>query len=130
MHVRHLAAAVLALEGVGVVALLVWQAAALVEGDTDSLSSALALLVLTALGVVAMIAFAVATARGRSWGRSGGIVAQALILAVAIGALTGEGANPGVAAALAAPGIVGGILLFLSVRAAAPSRDGDASDPS
>lgn len=125
MIARPLAAAVLALEAAGIAILLVWQGVALAGGDTDSVVSSLALMVLTLLGVVAVAGFAFATWRGQSWGRSGGIVVQALILAVAIGALTGEGANPVFAAALALPAIVGAILLILAVRAAAPPRRDD-----
>jgi hypothetical protein len=122
MSVRPLAAFVLILEAAGVAALLVWQASALFSGDTASVPSALALMVLTLIGVVAVAGFAVATARGRSWGRSGGIVVQLLIIAVAIGALTGVGAAPLVALAIAAPGVVGFVLLLLAAREAAPPR--------
>jgi hypothetical protein len=125
MPARILAALVLALEAAGVAVLLALQIGALFAGDTASLASALALLVLTLVGVVAIAGFAVATARGRSLGRSGGIVVQVLILAVALGALTGAGADPAIAAAIAAPGIIGGVLLVLAVREAAPRDDGD-----
>lgn len=126
MPVRVLAAGVLVLEAVVVAALLVWQVVAIATGDIVSLSSALALAVLTLVGVFAVAAFAVATSRGRSWGRSGGIVVQALILAVALGELTGEQANPVIAAGIALPALVGGVLLFLAVRdAGGRARGGD-----
>ena len=48
---------------------------------------------LTAVGAAAVLAFAVAIWRGQSWGRSGGIVTQLLILAVALGAVTGAYAD-------------------------------------
>jgi hypothetical protein len=108
-----------------VVVLVAWQIGALIAGDTDSVPSALALIVVTALGAAALLAFSVATVRGLSWGRSGGIVAQVLILAVAIGALTGIGADPVVAAAIAAPGVVGFVLLLWAVAQAAPPRQVD-----
>ena len=41
-----LAALLVALEGLGLVALVAWQIAALAAGDTDSIESALALIVL------------------------------------------------------------------------------------
>lgn len=118
MRVRILATIVLALEATALLALLVWQVYELFSAETVSTSSALALIVMTALASVALGGFSVATARNRSWGRSGGIVAQVLILAVALGAVTGAGVAPLVAAALAAPGIVGGVLLVLAVREA------------
>jgi multisubunit Na+/H+ antiporter MnhF subunit len=128
MSLRHAAAVVLALESVGVVVLLVWQVRAILTGDTVSLSSALALAVLTLVGAVAIAGFAAATARGRSWGRSGGIVVQALILAVALGELTGADANAALAALIALPGVVGGVLLVLAVRDAGRARRGAAGE--
>lgn len=125
MPVRIVAAAVLALESVGVAVLLVLQFAGLFAGDVASVPSALALIVLTLVGLVAVAGFALATARGLSWGRSGGIVVQVMILAVALGALTGAGASPAIAAAIASPGAVGLIALLLAARAAAPRRDHD-----
>jgi hypothetical protein len=122
MSVRIAAASILALEALGIAVLLLWEIGAIVSGDVGSLSSALALAVLIALGVAAVASFAVATARNRSWGRSGGIVVQALILAVAGGALFGVGADPALAAVLAVPAVVAAVLLFLAARAAAPAR--------
>lgn len=128
MPARVLAAGMLVLEAVVIAALLVWQVIAIVTGDIVSLSSALALAVLTLVGVLAVAAFALATARGRSWGRSGGVVVQVLIVAVALGELTGEQANPVIAASIALPGVVGGVLLFLAVReAGGRTRRGDDS---
>ncbi|MFF0911274.1 histidine kinase [Microbacterium enclense] len=126
MPVRLLAAAVLAVEAIGILALAAWQVVALAGGDSDSVTSSIALIVLTVIGAVAVGAFAVATARGVSAGRSGGIVTQLLILSVALGAVTGEWAEPGLAALIAVPAVVGLILLILAVRQAAPRtrRDG------
>lgn len=125
MPVRLLAALVLGLEAIGVLALAGWQVVALVGGDTDSVVSSVALIVLTVIGAAIIGAFAVATARDVSAGRSGGIVTQLLILSVAIGAVTGEWAAPAIALLIAAPAIVGLILLVLAVRASAPRRRGD-----
>ena len=107
-------------------ALAGWQVVALIGGDTDSLVSSIALIVLTVIGAAAIGAFAVATARDVSAGRSGGIVTQLLILSVALGAVTGEWAAPQTALLIAAPAVVGLILLVLAVRAAAPRRRDDA----
>ncbi len=125
MPVRLLAALVLGLEAIGVLALAGWQVVALVGGDTDSVLSSIALIVLTVIGAAAIGGFAVATARDVSAGRSGGIVTQLLILSVAIGAVTGEWAAPTTALLIAAPAVVGLVLLALAVRAAAPRRRDD-----
>lgn len=127
MPVRLTAAALLALEAVGILALAGWQIVALLGGDTDSIVSSLALIVLTVIGAAIVGAFAVATARDVSAGRSGGIVTQLLILSVAIGAITGEWAAPGIALLIAVPGVVGLVLLVLAVRATAPRRRDDES---
>lgn len=113
----RIAAVLLALEALAIVALVIWQIAALAGGDTDSIESAIALLVLTGVGAVAVTAFAVATWRGRSWGRSGGIVTQLLILAVALGAVTGAYADAGTGLLLAVPAVLTLVLLVLAVRA-------------
>ncbi len=73
---------------------------------------------LTLVGAVAVLAFAVAIWRGRSWGRSGGIVTQVLILAVALGAATGAYAHPSTALILAVPAVAALVLLVLAARAA------------
>jgi hypothetical protein len=110
-------AVLLALEGLGIGALVVWQVRALVLGDTDSLESALALVVLTGIGALAVLAFAVATWRRQSWGRSGGIVTQLLILAVALGAVTGAYANPQTGLILAVPAAATLVMLVIDARA-------------
>lgn len=114
----RIAAILLAIEGLAIVGLVVWQVGALVAGDTGSVESALALIVLTVVGAAAVLSFAVATWRGLSWGRSGGIVTQLLILAVALGAVTGSYADPATALALAAPAVATLVLLVVDVRAA------------
>lgn len=124
--VARVAAALVGLEGLAVLALVVWQIAAMIGGDTDSLASAIALAVLTLVGAAAVLAFAAAIWRGLSWGRSGAIVTQVLILAVALGAATGAYAEPAVAGALAAPALVILVLLVIAVRdAGRAARDRD-----
>jgi hypothetical protein len=125
--VARVAAILLALEGLAIVALVVWQIWALAAGDTESVESALALVVLTAIGAVAVVAFAVAAWRDQSWGRSGGIVTQLLILAVAVGAMTGAYAHPLTGVALAVPALVTLVLLVLAVRGAGRDRPDAAS---
>lgn len=115
------------LEGLGLIALTVWQVVAIVSGDTASIDSAVALVVLSAVGAAAVGAFAVAIWRGRSWGRSGSIVTQLLILAVALGAATGAYAEPAVALVIAAPAVVTLVLLVLAVREAGRGAKDEAS---
>ena len=114
--VDRIAAVLVGLEGLVVAGLAAWQVVALVSGDTLFLASAIALIVLTIVGAAAVLAFAVAIARDRSWGRSGGIVTQLLILAVALGAATGAYAHPLTAAAIAVPALVTFVLLLVAVR--------------
>ncbi|MGP3535406.1 histidine kinase [Microbacterium sp. RD1] len=122
MRMRTAAALVLGLEALGVIVLLVGQIGAIVTGDVASLSSAVALAVLTLVGAAAVAGFAWGTAREQSWGRSGGIVVQALILAVAIGALTGDPPNLAAAGLIALPALIGGTLLLLAARDAGRRR--------
>ncbi|WP_295790569.1 histidine kinase [uncultured Microbacterium sp.] len=122
MPIRLAASALLGLEALGILALAGWQTVALIGGDTDSVVSSIALIVLTVIGAAIVGAFAVATARDVSAGRSGGIVTQLLILSVAIGAVTGEWASPGIAILIAVPAVIGLVLLVLAVRAGAPRR--------
>lgn len=120
------------LEGLGLVVLVVWQIMAIAAGDTESIDSAIALIALTLVGAAAVIAFAIAIWRGQSWGRSGGIVTQLLILAVALGAATGAFAEPVLALAIAAPAVVVFVLLVLAARhagrTARQAADGAAGD--
>jgi hypothetical protein len=112
----RIAAVLVGLEGLGLTALTVREIVAIAAGDTGSIESAIALAVLTLVGAAAVLAFAVAIWRGQSWGRSGGIVTQLLILAVAFGAATGSFADPSIAWALAIPALIVLVLLVLAVR--------------
>ncbi|KHK98887.1 histidine kinase [Microbacterium mangrovi] len=115
-------AVILALECLGVLILAGVQVVDLLIGDVVDPVSGIALIVLTVLGAAAVGAFAAATWRGASWGRSGGIVVQLLVLAVALGALTGAYAQPLIGLVLAVPAIVGLVVLVLAVRQAGASR--------
>ncbi|KQZ82123.1 histidine kinase [Microbacterium sp. Root166] len=123
----RIAAVLVALEAAGLVALVVWQVVALLSADTASIDTAIALLVLTAAGAAAVAAFSVAIWRGRSWGRSGAIVTQVLILAIALGAATGSYAEPATALVLGAPALGVLVLLVLAVREAGTAEREDAS---
>lgn len=119
-------ATLVGLEGVGLVFLAGWQVVAMMGGDTEALPTAIALVVLTVIGAVALLAFAGAILRGQSWGRSGGVVTQLLILAIAGGAVTGASAHPLLGAAIAAPAVVTLVLLIVASRNAA-RRETDAA---
>ena len=120
---ERLAAGLLALEALAVLAIAGWEVVALVGGDTDDARSAIALIVLTVVAAVVVGAFAVGVLRGHSWARSGGIVTQVLILAVALGALTGPAPSPLLALALAVPAVAVFVVIALAARAAAARRD-------
>jgi hypothetical protein len=120
--VERAAAALLAVQALGVAVLVGWQLISLAQGDTVSLSSALALILLTAGGAVLLAAFAAAVWRGVSWGRSGGIVVQLLVLAVAAGAATGTYGHPSTGLMLATPALITLVTLVLATRAAAARR--------
>ncbi|MDQ1204197.1 histidine kinase [Microbacterium sp. SORGH_AS_0862] len=107
------------LEGVSLAGLAVWQLIALAQGDTASTATAIALIVLTLLGAALVVAFGVAAARGRSIGRSGGIVVQLLVLAVAIGAVTGTYGHPLNGLQLGVPALIVLVLLISAARRAA-----------
>jgi hypothetical protein len=117
------AAILLWLEAVAIAVLVAPQIAAITAGEVDSATSAVALAVLTAVGAVAVGAFGFAAARGQSWGRSGGIVTQLLILAVALGAVTGAYAHPLIGLALAVPAVAVFVLLVLAARRAGVERN-------
>lgn len=125
--VAGLAAGILVLEAIGIAVLVFWQVQAITSGDVAELPSALALLVCTIIAAIAVGAFAVAVWRGSSWGRSGGIVTQLLVLAVAGGALTGIYAEPIVALGLAVPALLALIALIATARRAS-ARDRAAYD--
>jgi hypothetical protein len=126
-----IAGSVVIIEGIGLGVLTLVQVGAIVGGDTAALETAIALLVLTAIGAAIVVVFGVGTLRGRSWGRSGGIVTQLLVLAVALGAVTGAYAHPLLGLQLAIPAIITLMLLFGAVRRAGRSGDsgGRPGDP-
>ena len=124
----RVAAALLALEAVALLALAGWQIVAMLGNDTASVATAIALVVLTLIGAVAVGAFAFAVLRDRSWGRSGGIVIQLLVLAVALGAVTGPAPSISFAVVIAVPAIAGLVVLFAAARRAGARRRTDAPE--
>ena len=121
------AAILVGLEGIAVAALAGLMMPSLIAGDTTDLGTAWALILMTVIAAVALFAFAIAILRDHGWGRSGAIVAQLLILAVALGAATGAYAHPLVALALAVPAVITLILVIAAARAAG-RRDAQPAD--
>ncbi|MDX2377071.1 histidine kinase [Microbacterium sp. LRZ72] len=117
------AAALVALEGIGLAAVSLWMTAAFLGGDIADPASGTALALMGGLATVATLAFAVAIVRERTWGRSGAFVLQLLILAVAGGAVTGAYALPMTALALAVPAVVTAVLIVIAARRSAAAGD-------
>ena len=123
---RVLAGVLVGAEGLVVVGAAVWLAVSLFTAPAASLVSAVALLVLVAIGAVGVCAMAIGILRGQRWARSGGIVVQILLLAVAVGAATGQFAHPSVGLALGVPALV--TLVLIIAAAWGTDRDARAED--
>ena len=112
------AAAVLGLEAAALLVVTLMEVFGLSSGAATSLPSALGLIGLSAIGALGLAALAVAVLRGRSFGRSGGMVVQILAIAVALSAI---GVRPFPAVfvlSLLIPGVVGAVLLLVLTRRA------------
>ncbi|MGO1768693.1 MAG: histidine kinase [Microbacterium sp.] len=112
----------LALEAIALLGIAAWEIVALVGTGAGSVASAVALIVMTLISAAGVAAFAWGVRTGRSWGRSGGVVAQLLLIAVAVGAITGEYAHPLIALAIGLPAAVTLVLLVLASRGAPDPR--------
>ena len=102
----------------------------LVEVLTDrpaSLGTALALVVVLGLAVVALGAVLVGVWVGRAWVRAAAVVIQVLVAAIGVGALQGAFAQPAWGWPLIIVGIVGFVLLISKSAAAWLSRRDEAS---
>lgn len=121
------ATAIVALEGAAVLIIAVMQILAMLSGDTAEISSAVALLVLTVIMGVGILAFAAGILRGATWGRSGGIVTQVLVFAVGLGAATGSYAHPMLGFALILPALAGFAAILLAARDSAKQETGGTS---
>ncbi|MTE22784.1 histidine kinase [Microbacterium sp. ZXX196] len=121
----YVAVGLLALEALALAVVTGWQVVWAASTPVAAMPTAIALIVLSALGAFAIASFATGVWRGRSWGRSGGIVVQVLIFAIAVGSVTGAYAHWGIAALFAAPAIVGFVALLGSAREAHPSTPSD-----
>ncbi|MDR6866374.1 hypothetical protein J2Y69_000966 [Microbacterium resistens] len=124
------AATLLALEGLALIVVALVEVFGLSAGDASSLPSALALIALTVIGGVGLVCLGVAVLRGRSWGRSGGMVLQIIAVATAASALGVRPFPTMFVLGLAVPGLIGAILLFLVSQREGPRahRGGDLGD--
>lgn len=134
--VTRAAAVVLAAEAVGLLVLTAWQVLVLLGGDTTSVASSIALIVLTLVGALAVGAFAVAVMRDSGWARSGGTVVQLMTLAIAVSIVDSGSAHVLLGLGMGAVGAVGLVLLIIVIRrvvlrdrGAHRDDDGDAGSP-
>ena len=83
---RVVAGILVGAEGLVLIGASVWLLLSLFASPALSLVSAVALLVLVVICTIGVCAMAVGIFRGQRWARSGGIVVQVLVLAIAGGA--------------------------------------------
>lgn len=105
-------AALFALEGLAIGAVLVALLVALATVQPASVSSALVLVLLAALGVVWAALLVVGILRGRQAARSAGVVWQVLQLAVGASSLTGVGGQPWIGVPLIVVALAALVLLL------------------
>ncbi|MGW9632174.1 hypothetical protein ACWGST_15870 [Agromyces sp. NPDC055520] len=107
------------LEAAAMVALVIWLVIDLLSLAPSSYTTAIALLVLVAIGAIWVVTVAFGSLRRAPWSRAAAIVWQILQLSVAVGAFQGLFARPDVGWALLVPAItVIGLLLWTPVRLA------------
>jgi len=112
-------AALLFLEAAALVAVVVWLVVDLLALEPSSYATAIALLVLVAIGAIWVVTVAFGSLRQASWSRAAAIVWQILQLSIAVGAFQGLFARPDVGWVLLVPAItVIGLLLWAPVRLA------------
>lgn len=106
-------------EAAAMTALVVWLLVDLFALEPSSYATAIALLVLVAIGALWVIAVAFASLRRAPWSRAAAIVWQILQVSIAVGAFQGLFARPDLGWALLVPAItVIGLLLWTPVRLA------------
>lgn len=115
-------AAVIGLEGVALVALTGWLVVDVFTSPSDSIASAIALVLATAMGAAWLVVMSIHTLRGRSWIRGAAVTAQVMIIAVAVGAFQDMFARPDIGWMLLVPALVVLVLLFTPRVVAATRR--------
>ncbi|MEF3404419.1 hypothetical protein [Agromyces sp. CCNWLW203] len=107
------------LEAAAMLALVIWLVIDLFALEPSSYATAIALLVLVAIGAIWVVTVAFGSLRQASWSRAAAIVWQILQLSIAVGAFQGLFARPDVGWVLLVPAItVIGLLLWAPVRLA------------
>jgi hypothetical protein len=107
------------LEAAAMVALVIWLVIDLFSLEPSSYATAIALLVLVAIGAIWVVTVAFGSLRRAPWSRAAAIVWQILQVSIAVGAFQGLFARPDVGWALLVPAItVVGLLLWTPVRLA------------
>ena len=119
------AAAVLGLEALALLVFAILELVGLGAGDAASLPTAVALIVLTLIGAVALAAFALGTRAGRSWARSGGVVFQVLAVALALAALTLQPVSWTFVLGVGLPALLGFVLMISSARREGERREAE-----
>lgn len=110
------AAAVLAVEGAALTIFAVIELFGLGAGQAVVLPTAIALIVLTLIGAVALFAFAFGTRRGHTWARSGGVVLQVLAVALALASFGVQPVPWMFILGVGLPGLAGFVLLIAASR--------------
>ncbi|WP_228479949.1 hypothetical protein [Microbacterium abyssi] len=110
------AAVVLAIEGAALTIFAVIELFGLGAGEAVVLPTAVALIVLTLIGAVALFAFAFGTRRGRTWARSGAVVLQVLAIALALASFSVQPVPWIFILGVGLPGLVGFVLLIAASR--------------
>ena len=101
------------------VALVIWLVIDLFSLEPSSYATAIALLVLVAIGAIWVVTVAVGSLRQASWSRAAAIVWQILQVSIAVGAFQGLFARADVGWVLLVPAVtIVGLLLWTPVRLA------------
>ena len=109
----------LLLEAAAMIALVIWLVIDLFSLEPSSYATAIALLVLVAIGAIWVVTVAVGSLRQASWSRAAAIVWQILQVSIAVGAFQGLFARPDVGWVLLVPAVtIVGVLLWTPVRLA------------
>ncbi len=113
---RVVAGILVGAEGLVLIGASVWLLLSLFASPALSLVSAVALLVLVVICTIGVCAMAVGIFRGQRWARSGGIVVQVLVLAIAGGAAADQFGDVSLALKIGIPALVTFAILIAEVR--------------
>lgn len=120
--------AILILEAVGMIVVVGWLLIDLFALQPSSYATAIALIVVAAIGAIWAVANAVGAVRRAGWSRASAIVWQILQVSIAVGAFQGLFARPDIGWVLLVPAVVVvGLLLWPPVRLAFTPEGGEAA---